>query len=153
MMVYRLTAARYAGDLSGEGAGRYGGRWNSKGVRMIYTSGSMALSMCELAVHLPLGILPGDYMMTGLLLPDDTGIKELNKNELPVNWFQLPFHHATQKVGDDFIQEMRWAVLKVPSALVRKEFNFLLNPLHPEFGRIGIAMTEPFTFDPRMFIR
>jgi len=120
---------------------------------MIYTSSSMALSMCELAVHLPLGILPGDFVMTGIMLPDDAGIMELNVNELSENWSQLPFHHATQKIGDGFISKMHWVAMKVPSVLVKNEFNYLLNPLHPRFSRIGMISTEAYTFDPRVFIR
>ena len=86
MIVFRLSKSKHSKDLSGKGAEKFGGRWNSKGVSIIYTSDSRALCTAEIAVHTPLGILPTDYELTTIQIPENTIIPELEISELPKNW-------------------------------------------------------------------
>lgn len=153
MIVFRLSKARYAADVSGKGAEIAGGRWNSKGTAIVYTSESRALCTTEIAVHTPLGILPLDYVLVVITIPNSITIKELKESELPADWNSLPHSHSTQKIGDAFINEVKYAVLKVPSVVVQGEYNYLINPQHKDSKKISIHSTETFSFDERLFIK
>lgn len=150
MIVYRLAKSTYARDLSGRGAEKYGGRWNSRGVPIIYTSGSRALCTLEIAVHTPLGNIPSDYYMICIEIPD-TNIGLLDKEDLPSRWNSSPHGHKTQVIGDHFAKDCKHLVLKVPAAVVQGEYNYLLNPLHPDFQEVKIIDVEEFNFDKRIF--
>lgn len=152
MIVFRLTTSRYAHDLSGRGAEIAGGRWNHKGTALIYTSSSRALSMLEVAVHLPFGILPLDYFMVSIELPDGS-YPAIPVTALASSWRSWPPSSSTQHVGDEFVKEGKHLALQVPSALVPEEFNLLLNPKHTAMTGVKIISKEPFTFDPRLFTR
>lgn len=151
MEVYRLSRKKYAGELSGKGAALSGNRWNSKGVEMIYCAASRALAMAEVLVHLPVYLLPQDFEMLEILIPNTIQIKEIYQNKLPEMWNGFPHHPKTQFIGDNFIRTNEYAVLKVPSAVVEGDFNFLLNPFHKNFHKIKIVAHTPFTFDNRFF--
>ena len=153
MIVYRLARSKYINDLSGLGARLAGGRWNSKGLGLVYASSSRALCMAEIAVHLPLGILPHDYCLAQILIPDSMIIDSVDIKKLPKRWNQFPFIAATQKTGDKFILDNKHTVIRVPSAVVQGDFNYLINPLHMGMKKIKIQDTEPFTFDQRFFKR
>lgn len=153
MIVFRLSKSKHAKDLSGKGAEKFGGRWNSKGVAILYSSDSRALCTAEIAVHTPLGILPTDYELTTIQIPENTIIPELEISELPKNWKAIPHSHATQEIGDRFIDDDHFLAIKVPSAVVQGEFNYLINPSHADFKSITILKTEAFTFDERLFNR
>jgi len=150
MIVFRLSKSRYAADLSGKGAEKAGGRWNSKGVAMVYTSASRALCMAEVAVHMPLGIVPADYELATIEIPDNY-IMEVRIKELPEDWQALPHSDSTQKLGDNFIREGKYLALKVPSVVVQGEYNFLINPKHEAIKEVRVKHTEPFMFDKRLF--
>lgn len=150
MIVYRITKKEYARDLSGKGAEISGGRWNSKGTRMVYTSESRALAMAEVAVHLSFGILPKNYQIVQIKIPEEIKVIDLKQSELPTGWNTIPPIHQTQEAGDYFIQKKEYAVMKVPSAVVPGDFNYLINPNHPESVEIKIKKTEDFIFDPRL---
>jgi len=153
MIVFRLSKSKFADDLSGKGAEKSGGRWNSKGTAMVYTSESRALCTTEIAVHTPLGNLPLDYKLITIEIPDSLGIQELTIQDLPADWKSIPHSHTTRKIGDKFISEGIFPVLKVPSAVVQDEFNYLVNPRHSESQKITVKAIEPFNFDERLFIR
>jgi RES domain-containing protein len=150
MKVYRLSRKKHADELSGKGAALSGNRWNSKGVEMIYTSESRALAMAEVIVHLSLAVLPKDFVLLEIEIPDAIAIKKLNPKDLPETWNAFPHHPATQLMGDAFIREGQYAVLQVPSALVNGDSNFLINPFHPDFKKIKITSQHPFLFDQRL---
>jgi RES domain-containing protein len=150
MIVYRLSRSTYANDLTGKGAERYGGRWNSKGTPLLYTSQSRALCALEIAVNTPLGIFPEDFVVIEIAIPDKS-IAILKSNQLPLQWNAHPFGKGTQKIGDAFVRESKTLVLKVPSATVEGDFNFLINPLHSQISSIKIKSIKPFTFDHRLF--
>ncbi len=150
MIVYRLSKSVYANDLSGKGAELVGGRWNSRGNAALYTSQSIALCVTEIAVHVPLGILPKDYDLIHIEIPDDN-ILEVKR--LPKDWQTFPHADSTQKIGDKFLRDKKYLVLKVPSAAVQGEFNFLVNPRHPDFDKVKIKKKEKFSFDERLFVK
>ena len=152
MIVYRLSKSRYSSDLTGKGAEKSGGRWNSKGVAMVYTSNSRALCTAEVAVHIPLGILPADYELVTLEIPGDS-VKEANIKDLPSDWRSFPHPDSTQKLGDSFVREGKFLVLKVPSVVVQGEYNFLINPKHKSAAKVRVVNREPFLFDKRLFIK
>lgn len=153
MIVFRLLNQNYGTGLSGTGAEIAGGRWNSPGISMIYTSESRALCTAEVAVNLPLGNIPAGYEMISIFIPDDTVITEIREENLPSGWKTFPLTTITQKIGDIFIIQDKFLVMKVPSAVVPGDFNFLINPSHPDFGRIEIIEREPYDFDDRFFKR
>lgn len=151
MNVYRLAKFKFSQDLSGKGAEVAGGRWNSKGTALVYTCESRALCTTEIAVHTPLGIIPDDYHLITIALPKNIKVKEISLPSLPDDWKTFPHSNATQEIGDQFGQAGAYLVLKVPSAVVQGDFNFLLNPRHKDFNSVKIVATEPFEFDKRLF--
>jgi RES domain-containing protein len=152
MIVYRLSKSVFSKDLSGKGAERAGGRWNSKGVAMVYSSSSKALCLAELAVHLPLGLIPKDYVMLSVNIPDDIGILEVSEIQLPKDWDAIPHSESTQKIGDEFVKKGQFLIFKAPSVVAKGDHNFLINPLHKDIHKLRIVRSEPFKFDPRLFL-
>jgi len=153
MIVFRWVQQKYSPDWNGKGAEIIGRRWNSKGIPMIYTSSSRALCTAELAVHLPLGKVPQGFELLTVSIPDDIIFTEIRMKDLPTGWKSFPYITATQQIGDQFIQQNKFQVMKVPSAVIPGDFNYLLNPRHPGFGRIEIINKEPYEFDERFFTR
>lgn len=152
MIVFRLTKKPYAKSLSGEGAKKFGGRWNSIGTPMLYTSESRALALVELAVHLPLVLQPVEYYLISLEIPTSVKSGILSMKELPHDWFCNSYVDRTQQIGDQFIQQNKLLILKVPSAVVQGDYNILINPNHPAIKKIKILSVEPFSFDERLFV-
>lgn len=153
MEVFRLQRGKWGPALSGVGAAMKGARWNSIGVEIVYTSASRALAMSEIAVHFTFATLPSDFMLFQIYIPDDTTMKVLQIPNLPANWNNNPPPLACQTLGDDFIRENEFCLLKIPSAVVLGDFNILLNPNHPQFARIQVLERTPFPFDNRIFDR
>lgn len=153
MRVFRLSRKRFSDNLSGKGAAKYGNRWNSKGTEMIYCAANRALAMAEVAVHVNPAILPSDFMMLEIDIPKTITIQQMEENKLPYNWAIFPHLLSSQKIGGNFIAENKFAVLKVPSAVVKGDYNLLLNPFHPDFKKIEIVDSYEFLFDRRLFRR
>lgn len=151
MRIWRICRRRYAGEAAtGAGARLYGGRWNSRGVSVVYASTSLALAAVETFVNLEPNLRPHDLVSIEGLIPDAIEIERLDPETLPTGW------HAGRgaslpRFGDGWVRGGRTAVLLVPSAAIRGEWNVLLNPAHPEFARIEFRGPEPFEFDSRMF--
>jgi RES domain-containing protein len=150
MIVYRLSRQAFINDISGYGAEKTGGRWNSKGIAVLYTAASRALAVVEIAVHVPIGIIPINYFMATINVPENDIIK-VDINDLPANWNTNPFVKDTQAIGNDFIRKNEHLVLQVPSATVAGDHNYLVNPRHPEFKKVKIKSIDPFVFDVRLF--
>jgi RES domain-containing protein len=151
MIVYRLSKKEYRNDLSGKGAWLAGGRWNSKGTALLYTGASRALCMAEVAVHMPYGTIPEDYFLVTIEIPSDSML-EVAVESLPADWAEFPHPPATQQIGDDFVRAGKVLVLKVPSATVAGDFNYLINPLHDTAYQVRIAASPVlFNFDKRLF--
>jgi len=150
MIVFRLTKGLYKDELSGKGAEINGGRWNNKGREVIYTAESRALCTTEIAVHTPLGIVPSNYYLQSIKLPK-AKIIEITINELEKDWRNFPHEISTKLIGDQFIAKNKYLILKVPSAVVQDEHNYLINPLHQEYAKVKLIKVEKFEFDKRLF--
>ncbi|QKJ28638.1 RES family NAD+ phosphorylase [Mucilaginibacter mali] len=148
MLLYRITRCTYAKDLSGTGARLYGGRWNNIGRAMVYTASSRALATLEALVHLPTAIIPDDFCITTIDAPED--IFEADMSLFPPNWNVYPEPEILKRTGDFFLKQNEHLLLKVPSAIVKQEFNYLINPLHARISEVKVLETEPFTFDERL---
>ena len=153
MIVFRLAKSEFCSDLSGKGAEKAGGRWNSKGIAVVYTSVSRALCITEIAVHTPLGNIPDDYNLVSIELPAKATIFKLEESKLPKDWKSFPHPNSTQLLGDKFISEMNYLILQVPSVIVQGEYNYLLNPKHKDFKKVKIIKIEKFVFDQRLFVK
>ncbi len=151
MEIYRLSKIKYSHELSGIGAAKEGARWNSIGVEMVYTAHNKSLAMAEVAVHFSLANMPSGYNMLTIYLPDDIPVKEISLDDLPEDWNVFPHSEATKKIGDEFVNENSYCVLKVPSAVTDGDYNYLLNSKHKDFGRIKIIDSKPFPLDKRIF--
>ncbi len=154
MNVWRLCKQRYcATAFSGEGASITGGRWNPSGVPMVYTSSSLSLAILEVFVHLDIHEEPADFVRV-LAEPLNPVDFELNKQAvlkmLPADWKTLS-NPVLQKFGADWAASMRSLTLPVPSVVVDGEWNVLINPRHPDAGRIKTEPPVPFHFDKRLF--
>jgi RES domain-containing protein len=153
MRVWRICREPYAA-FNGEGARRFGGRWNSRGVPMVYASTSLALAAIELFVHLEPGQAPEDLVSLCAELPEGEPARTLQKEDLPPQWWTDDATSgltATRALGDAFIAVRSSLAMMVPSVPTREEWNVLLNPLHPRIAELEIVPPQPFIFDARMF--
>jgi RES domain-containing protein len=150
--IWRIVKAKHAaGAFDGEGARRYGGRWNPRGTPMVYLGGSLSLAALETFVHLAPEDARISLVAIEVSVPDSMKITELDTAKLPSEWRAQAPQHATQVIGRDWIKHGATVLLRVPSVIVVSEFNYLLNPQHPDFARIKIHPPMPFGFDNRMW--
>ena len=147
MLLYHLGVTLYAKQLPGEGAKLYGGRWNPQGVACLYASQSKSLCVLEYAANIFLKNMPTALSFTTYEIPDNSWIGFLLK-DLPANWKETPPPESTQTWGAKHLQNR--LAIKVPSAIILSEFNFVINPLHVDFKFVRIKEIEPFSFDPRI---
>ncbi|MCJ8167213.1 RES family NAD+ phosphorylase [Pontibacter sp. E15-1] len=153
MRVYRIEREKHlATTLKGIGAALTEGyRWNSLNTYLVYTSESRALATLEVSVHLDLSEdLPTDRYYVEIDIPDEVQTLELRTKDLPENWDAKPPSLETQYIGDDFVTSSSAAVLKVPSSIVPAEFNYLINPHHPDASKISVISKARLTFDNRL---
>jgi len=151
MQIWRICRARFANEaFSGHGARRFGGRWNSAGVPMVYSSSSLALAAIELFVHLEPNQQPDDLVAIAATLPEGEPALRLEPTRLPPAWWTDDFE-PLRAIGDKWVREKSSLAIEVPSAALRMEWNVLLNPTHPAMARITIEKPQPFHFDARMF--
>lgn len=143
-----VKAKRAATAFDGEGAWLFGGRWNSPGTRMIYTSATLSLAALESLVHLTPPI-PFKYAAIPVEF-DGSLIETLPASALPSDWTAEPPSPSTKILGDRWMTEARSAVLEVPSVIIQGEPNYLLNPAHRDFRKVRIGKPVPFAFDPRL---
>ncbi|MDF2432826.1 MAG: hypothetical protein JWP44_2457 [Mucilaginibacter sp.] len=149
MILYRIVKCDYAGDLNGTGARLYGGRWNSEGKPAIYLASSRSLAVLEVLVHLPPLMLPNNYCLVEIEVPD-TSITELSIDGLPANWRDISPPLVLKQKGDEFLKKQEHLLLKLPSSIVPMEYNYLLNPLHQAMAKVKILKKAPFDFDGRL---
>jgi RES domain-containing protein len=150
MRVYRIAKNQYIHDLSGTGARMYGGRWNDKGIAIVYTSESRALATVEYLVHVPLSIVPTELSIASIEIPDDTSQEEILTSELPAHWKDYPAPLELAELGTRWALTNDTLLLRVPSAVVDHEFNILINPSHSEMKQVTIAHIEEYRFDQRL---
>ncbi|MFT4092803.1 MAG: RES family NAD+ phosphorylase [Niabella sp.] len=147
MIAYRITLEKWAGHLTASGRAA---RWNSNGHFMLYTASTRALACLENMVHRR-GIGRDElFRVTLIEIPDELEVKKINKKILSAHWQEYINYASCQTIGDAWLKENQTAVLQVPSAIITEEYNYLINPQHPDFIRIKILAVEKFTFDERL---
>lgn len=152
MIVYRIERKKYLQTtITGTGASMTSGfRWNSKNTKLVYTAESRALATLEVAVHLDLAEdLPRDRYYVEIDIPNNLVILEVKVEDLPAGWDSNPPSKITQAIGDDFVIQNNAAVLKVPSSIIPQEYNYLINPNHPDIRKIKVIKEIPMIFDSR----
>src|SRR5260370_5619492 len=151
MRFRRICRRRNAAEAAGEeGARRYGGRWNSRGVRVVYASTSLALAAVETFVNLEPNLRPSDLVSIEGEIPDALEIRILEPKILPAHWREKR-DESLHRFGDEWINAGPSVALLVPSAAIRGEWNVLLNPAHRDCSKIKFRNPQPFEFDVRMF--
>jgi RES domain-containing protein len=151
LTVYRITQAQYAASaFTGEGASSYPGRWNSLGTRIVYAAATVSLATLEILVHAE------DYAMMQqryLIIParlDEAMVGNIADPDLPTDWDTRRIPDNTRRIGDRWAASMSSVALRVPSIVTRGEYNYLLNPQHPDFAKVTISPAFPLTLDPRL---
>jgi RES domain-containing protein len=152
IVAWRLVKARYAQSaFDGEGARLEGGRWNPKGTPAVYLADHPALAALETFIHLGRKAAKISYVLFRVEIPEEVRILELTVAKLPAGWRMEPPIPETMRVGEKWIRDGETAILKVPSVLVPAAANLVLNPRHPDAGKVRHGKPEPFSFDPRMW--
>ncbi|MBC6989928.1 RES family NAD+ phosphorylase [Hymenobacter sp. BT491] len=148
MLLYRLGKQARIRDLSGSGGLYAPARWHTKGTQILYTSEHLSLAKLEVLANA--SSLPQNYYALTLEIPDDASVRQVTVAELPANWQEIPYPQELAEISRLWILEGRYWLLKVPSAQAPSEWNYLLNPLHPDHVRLRIVSVEPHPFDPRL---
>ncbi|MBI2188345.1 MAG: RES domain-containing protein [Acidobacteria bacterium] len=147
---WRIVKARHAVNaFDGEGARLEGGRWNSPGTPLVYTSESAALAALELLVHLGRGSILGAYVLIPCTF-EEALVERLDSKRLPGDWRSYPAPPELQLIGDEWAKAAESAVLQVPSAVIPSDCNHLLNPRHRDFKDVRVSSSQRFEFDPRL---
>jgi RES domain-containing protein len=146
MEVFRISSAKWAGSLTGSGQAA---RWNSYGVFVCYAASTRALACLEMLVHLAGEQLKSSFKLTDINIPD-TILIENAPTIANTDWHEYENYYLSQEIGDEWAQSLRTCVLRVPSAIIAGEYNYLINPRHADFSKITIAKTEDFYFDMRL---
>ena len=148
LMVWRLSKRKYAETaFSGEGGLYVAGRWTPKGYRAAYTSESLALASLEVFVHAETNNIPLVGIRAYL---NDPIVEEVPAGMLPTDWQETTAYSQLQGIGERWLKNMTAPILKVPSAIVPMEYNYILNPAHPDWKLITESAIV-FQFDNRMW--
>jgi len=146
MTVFRITAAKWSNSLTASG---YPARWSSRGNMMIYTAESRSLACLENLVHRSGEGNNSLYRVMLIEIPTSLKIESIELSSLKDDWFTTENYNYCQAIGNKWLTEQRTVVLKVPSVIIKKENNYLLNPHHPAFHQIKLMGNEDFDFDRR----
>jgi len=145
-----MAHAKYAQDLSGDGARLYGGRWNNKGTGLIYTAASRSLAAFEALVHMSQPDFLIGRKLVSIGVPKSINPKRIDLSLLPKEWNKNPPPFALADLGTAWAVGMTSLLLQVPSAVVQQEFNILINPQHPDMKFVKIVDVEDFKYDDRL---
>lgn len=147
---WRIIKTRHARSaFDGEGARLHGGRWNSVGTSVAYASHSVSLATLEILAGLQQTAILSSYSLVSIRF-DPRHVERISLDRLPPDWRSHPPPSALLAIGDHWADEARSLVLQVPSAIVPSESNYLINPLHPDFGSVALSEPEPLNLDPRL---
>ena len=153
MEIYRITQKEYAGDLSGNGARLFGGRWNSEGFFALYASSTRSLALLETLAHTPAKFLDiKEYQLITISIPDNTATEKIALENLLTGWDAPDTRPFTKKKGDLFLGEKKTLLLAVPSVMMPEEINYVLNPLHEAMKQVKIINRRRIFFDKRVSI-
>jgi RES domain-containing protein len=149
MEVFRISKEAYSGALSSSGTA---GRWNRRRQQVIYAGSSRSLASLELVVHKGAVVPDQRYrVMVISIADDDYLVKQLQIKELPPNWRTFAAYSTLQMIGSNWIRRQESLVLKVPSAVIPYEYNFIINTEHPEFNsKVSLIRTEDYFWDSRL---
>lgn len=149
LVAYRIADRRYP-ILSGAGAAKFGSRWNSPGVQVVYAAQNYEGALLEKLVHAGSAI-PPDQVFAELLIPSGSHIWRLDESDLPSNWIENEI--ATRRIGDDWVSSSISVAMSVPSAVAANPLarNLLINPLHQDFVLVTASAPQPVFLDPRLF--
>ena len=155
MKLWRIAAETReynADDLSGGGAAKNPGRWNSDKELVIYSAPAIAMAVLETAAHVDDAGLPLNRYLVEIDVPDDVWAQreEMDISKLPVTWSAIPAGRASVKVGSDWLTSLRSPILMVPSVIVPEEWASLINPRHGEARKITAKVIRPFEYN-RLF--
>lgn len=145
--VYRLHSSRYPPN-SGQGAAINGGRWNPEGIPVIYASASPSLAALEVLVHY--SVLPKNFVLTSISIPDSVLVTDVPEAVLTEGWNSPTPILATREYGRRWVEAGESLVLRVRSAIITAEANYVINEQHPDFKLLHFGTPEPFHFDPRL---
>jgi RES domain-containing protein len=151
MDVYRISSALYIKDLTGLGPKTYGGRWNYRGVPAIYTSETRALAALEFLVHVKTRMADNLKIAT-ISIPDSIVPLEFRIETLPKGWRDHPPPVKLAEMGTDWLKSLKSLLLRVPSAVIPNEVNFIINPMHADVKYVKISHVENFTYDKRLHL-
>lgn len=146
MKVFRITIEKWSKSLSASG---YAARWNARGNFMIYTAESRSLACLENLVHRSGEGNNSLYKVMVIEIPDSLKTETIEAKTLKKDWHTIDNYPYCQSFGNKWLSEQKTAVLKVPSVIIKKEYNFLLNPNHPQFSQVKLITAEDFDFDSR----
>ena len=149
MIVHRICGEAHNDDISGTGSKLFGGRWNSKGIPMLYASEHISLSVLEMLVHNHFKDFSVPLSLLKISLPETTPINDIKLTKLKSDW-QDDISY-TKFMGNEFVKSTAQLILRVPSAVITEEFNLLINPLHKDFKKIKIVDVKTFRTDKRLF--
>lgn len=149
--LFRISKTEYIDDPSGLGARLYGGRWNHPGNPVIYSSGSRSLAVLEYLVHTPMALAPDDLSIAEIHISGTVTRESISPEDLPPDWRICPALESLAEIGTKWIKSKSGLLFNVPSAVVEKEYNTLINPLHPDMSKVSFVSVEPFHFDSRFF--
>lgn len=135
--------------LSGEGAHLYGGRWNSKGVRVVYLGSSLAQAAMELLIYLGRADILNTFHKIEVSF-EESFVQHILLEDLPPDWSVPSMASSVKAVGDDWVADQTSLILQVPSAAVKGEYNYLFNPAHPDAGAAIYGPMTPFDYDTRL---
>lgn len=150
MLVYRICKSIYANDFSGNGARVNGGRWNSVGLPVVYTSATPSLSFLEILCSTPLVLLNNDFKLITIEINDSVEVEVIKREKLQPNWKLYQDYGVCRTLGDRWIKSLSSPLLCVPSAVMPFENNFLINPLHKKSGLLKVKSISPVEFDERI---
>lgn len=154
MRIFRLCRKPFArAPLDGRGGLVASGRWHTARRFVTYASESLALAGLEVLVHCDLDLLPTDLLAIEIFVPKSVKLAEISTTDLPRSWRKFPAPAALQRLGDAWLDRATGCVLRVPSALIPTESNFLINPRHPDIAKLEVARKFNFQFDPRLTSR
>ncbi len=148
MILYRFARQIYSNDISGAGAKKLGGRWNSPGLSAVYTSSAISLSLLEILVYHSAYEEISTNMLMRIEVPDTSPLTVTDRS-LKQNW-QNDIDYS-RFIGNEFLKSKELLLLKVPSAIIPEEYNIVINPAHPDFKKVKILKASLFQFDARLF--
>ncbi|RCR66095.1 RES family NAD+ phosphorylase [Larkinella punicea] len=148
MRLYRITKTNYANDLNGTGGLYASGRWHREGTLLLYFAEHVSLAMLEMLANSE--ILPINVSLVTVELPEMASIRQTRLEDLPSDWRNIPYKETLADITERWITEMQFWAMRVPSAHSPTEFNYLLNPLHPEHKTLEVVSIQPISFDRRL---